>query len=364
MRPTFELVGRNDTRLWGLTPAERWTRLAAQHAEKLAAGEPILVNLDYVFHGAWLSRVTKELSVVTHAGIPVLARVAPEHRDAVRRAMSEGAPIDARPGLVIIEAADAGEVVDVELRKRERPFLEPLTPATRPALERASYYASYKGVTDLLTKYLWPKWAFALTRLAVRLGLSPNAVTTIGAAFCVLAGVAFWHGWFWSGIAAGLVFMVLDTVDGKLARCTLTASKWGNAFDHGIDLIHPLFWWWAWAEGLPEHGRALSPDTFAAVMIALVAGYVVQRLIEGAFILKFDIHIHVWRRADSTFRLVTARRNPNMVILLAALIAARPDVGIVAVAVWTVISCLFHLVRLAQAWGVDASGRPVESWLA
>ena len=29
----------------------------------------------------------------------------------------------------------------------------------------------------------------------------------------------------------------LDTVDGKLARCTIASSKLGNIFDHGIDLV-------------------------------------------------------------------------------------------------------------------------------
>ena len=41
----------------------------------------------------------------------------------------------------------------------------------------------------------------------------------------------------------------LDTVDGKLARTTLTSSKWGDIFDHGIDLVHPPFWYVAWGAG-------------------------------------------------------------------------------------------------------------------
>src|SRR3546814_15546925 len=80
--------------------------------------------------------------------------------------------------------------------------------------------------------------------------MSPNMVTAIGALLCVVATVAFWYGHYWWGMAAGLVFMVLDTVDGKLARCTITSSKWGDVFDHGIDLVHPPFWWYAWGVGL------------------------------------------------------------------------------------------------------------------
>lgn len=361
-----EPVGRNDTRLWGLTSGERLRRLARE--QKLADGpaeETVLVNLDFAFDQAWLRLAAAEPNrIVTHRGVPVLARVAPGHRDEVRRAMEEGRAPAPLPGVTLESHESFGSLVNDELRKRERPFMERLTPETRPALERMSYYASYKGVTDLLTKYLWPEWALWLTRLAARLGLSPNAVTTIGAILCVAATIAFWQGWYWTGLAMGFVFMVLDTVDGKLARCTITSSWWGNVFDHGIDLIHPLFWWWAWAEGLHAYGRPLDPDMFWAVMIAIFGGYVVQRLIEGAFIAQFAIHIHVWERIDSTFRLVTARRNPNVVILVVALALSRPDIGLIAVAGWTALSCLFHLVRLFQAWIARARGHKIESWLA
>ncbi|HMJ93343.1 MAG TPA: CDP-alcohol phosphatidyltransferase family protein, partial [Allosphingosinicella sp.] len=95
----------------------------------------------------------------------------------------------------------------------------------------------------------------------------------------------------------------------------------------------------------------------------LAAGYVVQRLVEGMFILRFKIDIHVWKKPDSTFRLVTARRNPNMVILFAALLLGYPDYGLLAVATWTILSCAFHVVRLIQAEASRSRGSKVESWL-
>ena len=42
----------------------------------------------------------------------------------------------------------------------------------------------------------------------------------------------------------------LDTVDGKLARVTLTSSRFGNWLDHGNDIIHPPLWWLCLANGL------------------------------------------------------------------------------------------------------------------
>jgi phosphatidylglycerophosphate synthase len=219
-------------------------------------------------------------------------------------------------------------------------------------------------VTDILTKYLWPEWALVLTRMAARIGMTPNMVTAIGAILCVAATIFFWYGQYWLGMAVGLGFMVLDTVDGKLARCTITSSKWGNVFDHGIDLVHPPFWWIAWAAGLEAFGRPLPQDQVALVLGVILGGYVVQRLIEGAFMRLYGMHIHVWRKFDSKFRLITARRNPNMVILFAATLFARPDLGLVAVAWWTAISLLVHLVQLVQAIVARAGGREIRSWLA
>ena len=356
-------VGTNATRLWGLTAEERLRRIArAQGLEVREDGE-LLVNLAYAFDPSWLKLASAKPGLaITRGGVPVLAHAGAD-RDGIKRAMEQQSPLPGAMGEMLAwEEADG--LGNEELRKKERPFLERLAPETVPALERASYFGAYKGVTDLLTKYLWPEWALVLTRWAARIGMSPNQVSLIGAILCLLATWLFYEGHYWPGLAAGLAFMVLDTVDGKLARCTITSSKTGEAIDHGIDLVHPPFWWWAWGVGLHAYGRPLAQDLFWWTLAVIVGGYVVQRLIEGAFILRFGMHIHVWRRFDSRFRLVTARRNPNMVILLAFLAAGRPDWGLVAVAAWTLASLGVHTIQLAQAVAARAAGRPVVSWLA
>ena len=53
-----------------------------------------------------------------------------------------------------------------------------------------------------------------------------------------------------------------------------------------------------------------------------------------------------------------------MVILVAALLFGRPDVGIELVALWTLVSLLFHAVRLAQAEAVYYRGEKVVTWLS
>lgn len=364
----LKILGDNPTKLWGLTGAERIARIATARKVSLEpadAHSELIANATFAFDPAWFAHlVGLPGTVLTRQGIPVLAHVrsAAEHA-AVSSAIRDGNPLGDST-LHVIAAETAGTIEDPVLRKREQPFVDFLTPQTLKSLERASYFGAYKGVTDVLTKYLWPEWALVLTRIAAKLGISPNMVTTIGLAFCITAGVAFYQGHYWLGLITGLVSMVLDTVDGKLARCTITSSAWGNIYDHGIDLIHPPIWWWAWAAGLASYGTPLSATTVWIALIAIVGGYVVQRMIEGAFISGFKMHIHVWRKVDSQFRLITARRNPNWVILLAAMCVARPDWGLLALAWWTVLSCAFHLVRLGQAYVCKAQGRPVVSWLS
>jgi phosphatidylglycerophosphate synthase len=351
--PPLVTTGDNTTLIWGLSTHERLRRIAAAQGFTLAAGASdgaaLIVDLDYVFDPLWLKYVAARPGfAITRDGVPVIAHVTADHPD---------------PAALQAIPQESTEVENQTLRKRERPFMEKLTPATVGLIERASYWGAYKGVTDILTKYMWPEWAFHMTRIAARWGITPNQVTTISAVFCVIATWCFFTGDYWPGLAAGLFMMILDTVDGKLARCTITSSAWGNVFDHGMDLIHPPFWWYGWGVGLVAYGRPLSEEAFWLCMVAIIGGYVVQRFIEGAFIGLFGIHIHVWRRFDSWFRLITARRNPNMVILTALLAIGRPDWGLLAVAWWTVISLAVHLVQLVHALVDRARGRVVKSWL-
>ena len=361
-RPRLCILGSNPVRVWGMTSHERIARISRQNGATLVGDwsrANIIANDGFAFDPAWFKQIADNPgTVLTCRNEPVLAHV----RDGSQARMLKAG--DLPHDMKVFRAEDRISIANDELRKRETPFVLPLREDTASAVEQASYAGAYKGVTDLLTKYLWPKWAFVLTKIAASVGLTPNMVTSIGFLFCVTASLCFWTGQYWAGMATGLISMVLDTVDGKLARCTITSSKLGNAFDHGIDLIHPPIWWWGWAMGLDDYGTPLPDDTIDMGLIVIVGIYVLQRLIEGVFIAGFHMHIHVWRPIDSHFRLITARRNPNMLLLFVFLCFGRPDWGFIALAGWSVASCLFHVVRLVQASMITLGGRRVESWLA
>ncbi|HKJ24012.1 MAG TPA: CDP-alcohol phosphatidyltransferase family protein [Myxococcota bacterium] len=241
-----------------------------------------------------------------------------------------------------------------ELRKREAALLEPLVPDARERLERRLFDASYKGITDLVTKYVWPPLALPAVRACARLGITPNVVTVASWVLVFVAGVCFAEARFGAGLAAAWLMTFLDTVDGKLARVTLRTSRIGHVLDHGLDILHPPFWWAAF-------GLALAaPWATAATWVAFV-GYWLHRGVEGLFLAVFGIEIHAWRRLDARFRLVTTRRNPNLILLTLGWAAGRPDLGFAALALWTVASILFHLVRIAQAGVERLRGHPIRS---
>ena len=74
--------------------------------------------------------------------------------------------------------------------------------------------------------------------------------------------------------------------------------------------------------------------------------------------------IFCWQPVDSCFRLITGRRNPNLGLLTASLFIGRPDIGLLAVCMWTVLSTLFLVGRLVMAIRDRIRSGPLRSWFA
>lgn len=360
------IVGDAPVKLWGLTSRERierqFRRLGVTPAPA-AGGDVIVLHAGWVFDeplvAALRDAASGTLLCDEASGTPVAAKVAATAAATVASALAAGqAPAVA---LERRTPATLANVYNNKLRKREVPYLLPLSAATLDAIERRMFLGSYKGVTDVVTKYVWPTPARHATRLCAALRIAPNTVTTVGLLAVIAAFYAFWHGHYALGLVAAWLMTFLDTVDGKLARVTLVSSRFGDIYDHGIDLIHPPFWYWAWVHGLVAVGLPL--EYTAPILWIVIGGYVAQRVEEGLFTALFGLDMHIWRPFDSFFRLITARRNPNLLLLTVAVLAGRPDLGMVAVAAWTLVGFLVHGVQIVQALGARRRG-PITSWLS
>ena len=169
----------------------------------------------------------------------------------------------------------------------------------------------------MVTKYAWPEPALWLTRAAAALGLSPNVVTIVGLVLTFVAGWQFYVGNLAIGMAAAWLMTLLDTVDGKLARVTLTSSWLGNQLDHGNDLIHPPL-----VVVLPgewhQPGRSgISLDV--AVLLDHPWHLCDRPVLERGFKKQFGFNPFMWKQFDSRFRMIISRRNIILLIMTVGL---------------------------------------------
>jgi phosphatidylglycerophosphate synthase len=362
-RPNAAFVNESAEIVWGLTARQRLERALTRAA---AAGDKpdspgLVFRADAIFDEALVKALLQQPGKVltNNAGQPMAGHADdPSLLPGMTAAIEASDPHLLPPGLTVVDAAGLTSDYNKALRRKGAPYLYEIGKLPTAEIERRMYMASYKGVTDVVTKHVWPVPALYVTRFCARFGISPNMVTLVSFICVLLATWWFAIGAFGAGLIAAWAMCFLDTVDGKLARCTLTSSKWGNVFDHGTDLVHPPFWYWAWYEGLGG-SAAVAPWTFWVI----IAGYLLGRGQEGLFIWRFGIEMHIWRPLDSAFRQITARRNPNLLILSAAVILGAPDTGFEIVAWWTILSFIFHCVRIGQAFIARAHGLRLQSWL-
>jgi phosphatidylglycerophosphate synthase len=359
---TTIFVHESNENVWGLTPKARLERALRRVGSGSGTDSGNLIFradmiLDEALVRALLQQPDKAL--LDARGRPIAVHCAkPETRAQAKAAVESGLSADLPSSIIALDAAGLASNYNKALRRKGAPYIFALGEIPTREIERRMYLESYKGVTDVVTKHVWPVPALYVTRFCARTGISPNMVTLLSFICVLLATWLFWVGEFGAGLIAAWAMCFLDTVDGKLARVTLTSSKWGNVFDHGTDLVHPPFWYWAWYVGLGG-AMAVAPWTFWVI----IAGYILGRGQEGLFIWQFGIEMHIWRPLDSAFRQITARRNPNLIILSVAVIFGAPAIGFELVAWWTILSFVFHCLRIGQAFLARARGVHLQSWL-
>lgn len=383
----FKATPTDPVEVWGLSPGERLRRTlraAGVSDEQITIGTPpppappdiplLVFRMDYVLDER-LIRALLERSL-ERGGVRSIALVDPNTPSTIVAAVIQGRQLNAvlpflagaapvreaqREGLLCRVPADLVSAYSSALRKYDPPYLLHVCSDSLTQVENRIFRAAYKGITDLVTKWVWPLPARAVTRLLAQSHVSPNMVTGLS---WVLVGVATWlfiQGQFGLGLVGAWFMTFLDTVDGKLARVTCTSSRIGHVLDHGLDLVHPPFWYLAWAMGL-ANSFSLALIWHDPVSTIIIAGYILGRLLEGLFLLAFHLEIHSWRPIDAFFRTITARRNPNLILLTLGTLVGRPDLGLWSVAAWTICSLAFHTLRLGQACIQRWRGRPVQTW--
>lgn len=364
---SVHLINDSPASLWGLTGRERLIRqLRALGVTDFVSGagtlpntgRVLLLRADHVMESRALKGLLALDGVLKVDDRPVAA-----HVDATRA----GEALEALAGKgdhdfpnINIEGLQAYEH---DLRKSEPPLVAHVTTDNAAELEKRLYGASYKGITDFVTKWWWPRPAKAAVRWCSRTGVTPNMVTITGFVLMLAVCWLFYHGQYAAGLALGWFMTYLDTVDGKLARVTVQSSPVGHLLDHGMDILHPPFWYLFWGMSLVDFQPVFGIGQ-TGLYIAIFAGYIGGRVVEALFNLLGETSIFAWRPFDAYFRLYTARRNPCLVLLTLAWLAGNPAAGLWLVAGWTVLSTVIMAGRLLYGVRIRLTEGRLSSWLA
>jgi len=367
------ILQESSLKLWGLTSRERLERMLTKAGvpcgprdDTAVAGEDsvLLLRGDFLYDQRIVKNMVDSVGIVLEVDAPegarpVAAHVPAELADRMEAILSDDNRHDYPEGLSRQTPDTLVSAYLMELRKFDVPYLLPISENNRRSLEKRLFDGSYKGVTDLVTKWLWPTPARWATGICTRYGIVPNQVTSLSLILSALAVLMFYQGFYAAGLAMAWFMTFLDTVDGKLARVTLNYSTFGNLFDHAIDLVFPPIWYVVWAmslQGIP------GMSTEVAIWMVM-AGYIAGRLIEVVFKQFLESSgIFCWQPIDSCFRLITGRRNPNLVLLTVSLCFGRPDIGLLAVCLWTALSSVFLIARLAMGIQARITSGPLRSW--
>lgn len=349
----IHIVGHGDKRIFGLTPAMRLERQAGLLETHIVADANAVLDDQAI---QWLADNPGTI-LVTETGEKLAIAIEP-----ARMQLAVAAIQDDQVDFPVTTAPAIGERYTRKLRRRSGLIAISLNEMTAQQAERILFGSVYKGVTDLVTKWVWPRPALLVTRVAARLGLHPNQVTFVGLALTVIAGWLFFIGSIAGGLAAAWAMTFLDTVDGKLARVTVTSSRFGNWLDHGNDIIHPPLWWACLAHGLALNHPTSSREIWTACVVIL-ACYVIARAIEIAFHLLFGFNAFLFGVFDTKFRLIVARRNVLLLIMTLGGIVGDWVGAFVVCAAWSVVSTMVQAFRIAQAW-FAARKHPLKPCLA
>lgn len=369
------IIGDSEVNVWGLSGRERLQRMLKTYHEKITLvddpgsipdGEPVLfLCADHLFDARVLSALVQtqsNLVLDSNSEQIVAIHIADGNASNVLADFlgeGSGNAISVFPHYSLDDLNL--EFQQKNLKKKDAPYVLFINRFNYKILESELFSGSYKGVTDLVTKWVWPAPASWVTHLCVRIGLSPNHVTLMSLVFAVLAGIAFWFGNYGTGLMMGWIMTFLDTVDGKLARVTVTSSRLGDVLDHGLDIIHPPFWYMAWGIGLST--VSISAPGVEVLIWLMFIGYIGGRICEGVFqffVGSFDIFI--WRKFDSFNRLITARRNPNLILLTGSWMINQPELGFLSVVVWHLISTVILAIRVVLGWRERQHHGSLKSW--
>ncbi len=144
-----------------------------------------------------------------------------------------------------------------------------------------------------------------IARLFLKLGISPDVVTSVGTVGVSVGALVFFpRGQLWIGVLVITAFVFSDTVDGVMARESGRSSKWGAYLDSTLDRVGDA----AIFGGLVLYYASLGDNSLMAglALACLILGSVVSYAKARAEGLGFSANVGIAERADRLVAVLVA----------------------------------------------------------
>ncbi len=202
--------------------------------------------------------------------------------------------------------------------------------------------AAQKGTLDFPAEFIHPPLENLLAKRISASAVTPNQVTTLTVLLAFLGTGLMAAGLMAAGLIIAFIVGVLDGVDGKLARVTVRCTRFGDRYEHILDVVYELTWYWAIGWMLSGGGAVAGPFVLSTVITLF---YLLDKAATGTFKSRQGIELFDYEPVDRFFRRIGARRNTNVLLLLGGTAIGMPEESFTFVAIWTVITAAFHWTR-------------------
>lgn len=232
-----------------------------------------------------------------------------------------------------------------ELRRVVRPFWFPSPPPSRrAAAERLLVRGAQKGTQDLIA-YAHAPIEDGLALWCARRGISPDHVTLASNVLAWAVVPLFLLGHLGVGLVLAAVVGVLDGVDGKVARTIVRTTPLGR-MEQTLDEISQIAWVVAavihlWASGIEPWAWHVG----VAIAVFGVTDSQLQKVVRA----RTGRFIDQYGPFDHFVRLLSARRNSFVWILIVGHLAGAPGRAFLLLPVLGAVTTVIHLPR---AWWI------------
>ncbi len=199
---------------------------------------------------------------------------------------------------------------------------------------------SAKRPADFVEKYVDPPIEDRIVQVLCDTPVTPNQVTLFSLVIGFVGAYFFYQGSFYWGLLAAWIAIILDGVDGKLARIKLMTSPLGE-IEHVLDFFFENSWYLALAAFFAQTEGSVA----WVVGLSITTCDTLDKILGAIFGKIKGITLDEMSDFDRFFRLIGGRRSIYLPIFLGFLLAGEPYLGFQGILVWALFTVAVHFVR-------------------